>query len=142
MTILVTGGAGFIGSNFVYYELQKHPEDRVVCLDALKYAGNLESLEDAMKNPQFRKRVLQLHKKHLATTFDRDRMLSLFDEMVQEIDSEMQRHCARWPSVSYNGWQAAVKQLRQIVGEMPALFRQKMIQSFSMTQAEIEQYLP
>ena len=54
MTILVTGGAGFIGSNFVYYELQKHPEDRVVCLDALTYAGNLESLEDAMKNPQFR----------------------------------------------------------------------------------------
>ena len=54
MTILVTGGAGFIESNFVYYELQKHPEDRVVCLDALTYAGNLESLEDAMKNPQFR----------------------------------------------------------------------------------------
>ena len=54
MTILVTGGAGFIGSNFVYYELQKHPEDRVVCRDALTYAGNLESLEDAMKNPQFR----------------------------------------------------------------------------------------
>ena len=54
MTILVTGGAGFIGSNFVYYELNKHPEDRVVCLDALTYAGNLESLEEAMKNPQFR----------------------------------------------------------------------------------------
>ena len=54
MTILVTGGAGFIGSNFVYYELRKHPEDRVVCLDALTYAGNLESLDDAMKNPQFR----------------------------------------------------------------------------------------
>ena len=54
MTILVTGGAGFIGSNFVYYELKKYPGDRVVCLDALTYAGNLESLEDAMKNPQFR----------------------------------------------------------------------------------------
>lgn len=53
-TILVTGGAGFIGSNFIYYELSKHPELRVVCLDALTYAGNLETLESAMKNPNFR----------------------------------------------------------------------------------------
>ncbi len=54
MTILVTGGAGFIGSNFIYYELKKAPEDRVVCLDKLTYAGNLESLAGAMKNPRFR----------------------------------------------------------------------------------------
>lgn len=54
MTIIVTGGAGFIGGNFVYYELEKHPEDRVVCLDSLTYAGNLATLEGAMKNPNFR----------------------------------------------------------------------------------------
>ena len=53
-TIIVTGGAGFIGANFVYLELQEHPEDRVVCLDKLTYAGNLETLAEAMKNPQFR----------------------------------------------------------------------------------------
>lgn len=53
-TILVTGGAGFIGSNFVYYQLENHPERRVVCLDALTYAGNLETLENAMKNKNFR----------------------------------------------------------------------------------------
>lgn len=51
--ILVTGGAGFIGSNFVYYELKEHPEDKIVCLDALTYAGNLQTLEEAMKNPNF-----------------------------------------------------------------------------------------
>jgi len=50
----VTGGAGFIGANFVYYELEKHPEDRIICLDKLTYAGNLETLEEAMKNPNFR----------------------------------------------------------------------------------------
>jgi dTDP-glucose 4,6-dehydratase len=44
--ILVTGGAGFIGSNFVRYWLENHPEDRVVNLDALTYAGNLENLKD------------------------------------------------------------------------------------------------
>ena len=45
-TILVTGGAGFIGSNFVHYMLDKHPQLRIVDLDALTYAGNLENLAD------------------------------------------------------------------------------------------------
>ena len=42
MKILVTGGAGFIGANFVYYMLEKHPEDKIVALDLLTYAGNLQ----------------------------------------------------------------------------------------------------
>jgi len=51
--LLVTGGAGFIGTNFVYYWLDKYPEDRVIVLDALTYAGNLENLINAEKNPKF-----------------------------------------------------------------------------------------
>lgn len=54
MKILVTGGAGFIGGNFVYYELDNYPNDEVICLDKLTYAGNLEILEVAMKNPKFK----------------------------------------------------------------------------------------
>ena len=54
MKILVTGGAGFIGSNFIYYMLDKHPGYKIVCLDALTYAGNLETLDEAMKNPDFK----------------------------------------------------------------------------------------
>lgn len=54
MNILVTGGAGFIGSNFIYYMLRKHPSYRIVCIDALTYAGNLETLKKAMENPNFR----------------------------------------------------------------------------------------
>lgn len=54
MKILVTGGAGFIGSNFVFYMLDNHPEDEIVVLDALTYAGNLETLKDAMSNPNFK----------------------------------------------------------------------------------------
>ena len=54
MTIIVTGGAGFIGSNFIYFQLKNHPDDRIVCLDALTYAGNLKTLKDAMENPSFR----------------------------------------------------------------------------------------
>lgn len=53
MNILVTGGAGFIGSNFIYYELKHHPSDRIICLDKLTYAGNLQTLERAMKKDRF-----------------------------------------------------------------------------------------
>ena len=54
MTIVVTGGAGFIGSNFIFYMLDKYPEYRIVCLDKLTYAGNLETLTNVMENPRFR----------------------------------------------------------------------------------------
>lgn len=51
MNLLVTGGAGFIGSNFVHYILENHPEDKVVNLDLLTYAGNIHNLDDVMDNP-------------------------------------------------------------------------------------------
>ena len=54
MTIIVTGGAGFIGSNFIFHMLDKHPEYRIVCLDKLTYAGNLSTLASVMDNPKFR----------------------------------------------------------------------------------------
>ena len=54
MTLIVTGGAGFIGSNFIFYMLKEHPEDNVLCLDKLTYAGNLSTLEPVMENPNFR----------------------------------------------------------------------------------------
>lgn len=54
MTIIVTGGAGFIGSNFIFYQLKHHPDDRIVCLDKLTYAGNLSTLASVMDKPNFR----------------------------------------------------------------------------------------
>jgi dTDP-glucose 4,6-dehydratase len=54
MTIIVTGGAGFIGANFVKYMLKNHPDYKIICLDALTYAGNMETLSDIMDNPQFK----------------------------------------------------------------------------------------
>ncbi len=77
MTILVTGGAGFIGANFVYYELEKHPEDRIVCIDKLTYAGNLETLKDAMDNPNFRFEKIDI--------CDREAVFALFEEEKPDI---------------------------------------------------------
>ncbi len=54
MTILVTGGAGFIGSNFVYHMLGKYPDYKILCVDCLTYAGNMSTLAEAMKNPNFK----------------------------------------------------------------------------------------
>jgi len=54
MRILVTGGAGFIGTNYVYHVLRNFPEDKVVVLDALTYAGNLENLRPLEGHPRFR----------------------------------------------------------------------------------------
>lgn len=54
MKVLVTGGAGFIGSNFILYWMKRYPDDRIVNLDKLTYAGNLENLRTAEKNPNYK----------------------------------------------------------------------------------------
>jgi len=71
-TYLVTGGAGFIGSNFIFYFLKQYPDARVVCLDALTYAGNLETLASVMDCPNFR----FVH----ASITDREAVFRLFEE--------------------------------------------------------------
>jgi dTDP-glucose 4,6-dehydratase len=53
-TLLVTGGAGFIGSNFVHYWIKNHPEDTLINLDLLTYAGNLETLRDIENHPTYK----------------------------------------------------------------------------------------
>ena len=53
MKLLVTGGAGFIGANFILYWLKKYPTDKIINLDKLTYAGNLENLKSIEKNPHY-----------------------------------------------------------------------------------------
>lgn len=77
MTIIVTGGAGFIGSNFIFHMLTKYPGYRIVCLDKLTYAGNLSTLESIMENPNFR-----FAKEDIC---DREAVYRLFEEEYPDI---------------------------------------------------------
>ena len=53
MKLLITGGAGFIGSNFILYWMKNYPNDEILNLDSLTYAGNLENLKEVEKNPNY-----------------------------------------------------------------------------------------
>ena len=77
MTILVTGGAGFIGSNFIFYMRKAHPEDRLICLDKLTYAGNLSTLASVMADPNFR--FVK------ADICDREAVVQLFEEEKPDV---------------------------------------------------------
>lgn len=77
MTVIVTGGAGFIGGNFIHYYLKEHPEDRVVCVDKLTYAGNLSTLAPVMDNPNFRFCKLDI--------CDREGIFQLFEEEKPDV---------------------------------------------------------
>ena len=72
MTIIVTGGAGFIGSNFVFHMLKKYPDYRIICLDCLTYAGNLSTLASVLNQPGFRFVKMDIR--------DRDAVFALFEE--------------------------------------------------------------
>ena len=76
-TIIVTGGAGFIGSNFVYHMLGKYPEYRIVCVDCLTYAGNLSTLKAALENPNFKFCKINI--------CDREAIYKLFEEEHPDI---------------------------------------------------------
>src|SRR5258708_2981132 len=77
MKILVTGGAGFIGSNFVHLWLNNHPKDKVIVLDALTYAGHIENLKDIIKNPN-----LKFKKGDIRIKNDEDKVMADIDVVV------------------------------------------------------------
>ena len=77
MTIIVTGGAGFIGSNFIFHMLKKYPDYRIVCLDKLTYAGNLSTLSSVLEEPNFRFVRLDI--------CDREGVFRLFEEEKPDI---------------------------------------------------------
>lgn len=77
MKVVVTGGAGFIGGNFVHYMLKKYPDYEIICMDCLTYAGNMETLEPASSNPNFK-----FYKVNIS---DRDAVFAIFEDIRPDI---------------------------------------------------------
>ncbi|MGN0194668.1 MAG: dTDP-glucose 4,6-dehydratase [Pseudoramibacter sp.] len=77
MKLIVTGGAGFIGSNFIFHWRSAHPEDQIICLDKLTYAGNLSTLKDILDAPNF--------KFVKADICDRSAVYALFEEEKPDV---------------------------------------------------------
>ena len=101
MTIIVTGGAGFIGSNFIFHMLDKHPDDRIVCLDKLTYAGNLSTLKSVMNKPNFRFVKMDI--------CDRDGVYKLFEEEKPDVVAEREMHLRRSRQVPRRAQRGALR---------------------------------
>ncbi len=82
--LLVTGGVGFIGANFVHYWLRRHPDDAMVVLDALTYAGNLASLDPVRSNPGLSFVQGDIRTPHLAESLLRDRGITIVVHFAAE----------------------------------------------------------
>ena len=102
---------------------------------------NTTIMSNLIKNKSFRTRLLEIHSKHLKTTFETERLLKIFDELVEEIRPEMKEHCERWGAISYNAWENSIVALRKIISEKREIFIDDMKESFNMTAEEIEKYL-
>lgn len=76
-TIIVTGGAGFIGSNFIFHMMNNYPSHRIVCIDKLTYAGNLSTLSTVLKNKKF--------KFYKTDICDREAVYTIFEEEKPDV---------------------------------------------------------
>ena len=82
MKVIVTGGAGFIGANFIFHMFEKYPDYRIICLDKLTYAGNLSTLKSVMDNKNFR--FVK------ADICDRENIYKLFEEEKSHVDRSIE----------------------------------------------------
>ena len=100
MAILVTGGAGFIGSNYCHYVVNKYPEDKFVCLDALTYAGNYNNIKDLegkdnykfvkgdITDRDFIDKLFNVDKKRLDEVIKKARPVEIYAEQMANLSDE------------------------------------------------------
>lgn len=93
------------------------------------------------KNKNFRTRMLEIFSYHLKTTFTEERMLSILDELVKEIETEMPYYLERWDIGSEEYWRSNVDTLKWVIQEKIKLFPQQMVEALDMTKEEVAMYL-
>lgn len=94
-----------------------------------------------IKNPDFRQRLIELNSQHYKTTFDTERMLKIYDEMVDNLKGEMPYHTQKWGSPrSYEEWERQCETLRRIITERPELFKNAFCSTFGLSEEEKLKY--
>ena len=100
MSILVTGGAGFIGGNFVHYMVENHPEDMIVNLDLLTYAGNLETCKPVEGKPNYKFVKGDIaDRKFIFDLFEKEKFQKLVDDFVNIMGMEQTYQEIDWVHV-------------------------------------------
>ena len=106
--------------------------------------GNMFSTKlmcSLIRNPDFRKRLIELNSQHYKTTFDTERMLKIYDKMVDNLKDEMPYHTQKWGSPkSYESWERDCATLRRIITERPELFKNAFCSTFGLTEEEKQKY--
>ncbi len=94
-----------------------------------------------IKNKDFRQRLIEINSQHYKTTFQTERMLEIYDELVAQLSEEMPYHTKKWGSpYNYETWQKECKTLRNIIIARPELFKNAFCQTFKLTQSEQKKY--
>lgn len=93
------------------------------------------------KNKNFRTRMLEIFSHHLKTTFREERLLSILDELIKEIETEMPYYLQRWDIGSVEYWKDNVDTLRWVISEKRKMFPKQMVEALNMTKEEVALYL-
>lgn len=107
--------------------------------------GNMFSTTIAVglfNNAAYKQYFIETYAQYMHTVFDTERMLTILDEMTAQVDSEMQRHCARWKNLSYDRWQNNVATLRKIVDERWEISANNLRKSFYLSDEQMAKLFP
>ena len=108
-------------------------------------SGNMFSTTIAVglfQNEAYKKYFIETYAQYMKTIFDPDRMIAILDEMVDEIDEEMVRHCARWGAISYSGWQKNITRLHTIIRERWDYSKGDLQETFGLSNAYMKELFP
>ncbi len=94
------------------------------------------------KNAAYKQYFIETYAAYMHTVFDTQRMLTILDEMTAQVDSEMQRHCARWKNLSYSRWQQNVATLRNIIDARWEICVDDLRTTFHLSTAQMAELFP
>ena len=95
-----------------------------------------------LENEQYKQYFIETYAEYMHTVFAKDRLLQILDDMEAQVDSEMQRHCARWGNPTYTIWKKNVKRLRMIVEERWDICARNLRNTFGISKKRMAELFP